>query len=379
MNMKNLCVCCSGPTHIRPIYDRLPYSSAVLDREYRDSLPSASFVAAVCENCKHITNVSNSRSNSEYSDDRYVVKSAVSGAMSTNLQTILDFITKDIRDFRDLSVLEIGSGSGEVANWFAEKGAAVVTVDPAIAGYSHGSITHYQINFDENIFQYVDRKFHLILGRHILEHTENPRAFLETCSQLLYPKGTIYIELPDLISTLDHARLIDFFNDHIQHFSENSLRLLAQQQGLESIKVTRWLNGAHLGMMLSHNNTMSYENQPDDLDIAKSLDKSEKKLNQVIQKMAKFNRIALYGAGAHANTFVNQLSSDTKNLITTVFDRSSSKQGRYLPGLSAPIVAPGVDELADIDLVVNTSVLYINEVEEYLTKQLGWTGTILHL
>jgi len=379
MNMKNLCVCCSGPITLRPIFDSLPYSSAVLDREFTNHLLTASFVAAMCENCKHVTNVSTSRSNSEYSDDRYVVKSAVSGAMSINLQTILEFITKDVVDLGDLSVLEIGSGSGEVANWFAEKGASVVTVDPAIAGYSHGSITHYQTNFDENIFQYIDRKFNLILGRHILEHTENPKAFLETCSQLLYPKGTIYIELPDLISTLNHARLIDFFNDHIQHFSENSLRLLAQQQGLEGIEVARWLNGAHLGMMLSQTDGTSYDNQPEDLDIAKSLDKSEKKLNQIIQKMAKFNRIALYGAGAHANTFVNQLSSDTKNLINTVFDRSSSKQGRYLPGLSAPIVAPGVDKLADIDLVVNTSVLYINEVEEYLTKQLGWTGTILHL
>lgn len=379
MNMKNTCVCCSSPTSIRSIFNRLPSSSAVLNQEFSISPLTASFIAVICETCKHITNVSEGRFNHEYSNERYVVKSAVSGTMSVNLQNILNFIVSDIVDFTNLSVLEIGSGSGEVANWFAEKGASVITVDPAIADYDHGNITHYQTNFDESIFQYIDRKFHLILGRHILEHTEDPQIFLKTCKQLLYPNGSIYIELPNLSNTLTANRLIDFFNDHIQHFTENSLRLLAQQQGLIGNKIQYWLGGAHLGIMLSSNNSTVYANQPEKLNIDLLLDKSEKKLNQVLQKMSKVEDIVVYGAGAHANTFISQVPDDLKNKITSVFDRSIPKQGKYLPGLDISIVNPTKEKLIDTQLIVNTSVLYTNEVEDYINTQLDWHGTILHL
>jgi FlaA1/EpsC-like NDP-sugar epimerase len=99
----------------------------------------------------------------------------------------------------------------------------------------------------------------------------------------------------------------------------------------------------------------------------------------VLSTVSNSDNIVIYGAGAHSNTFLGQLNNEQKNKIIGVFDRSIGKQGRYLPGLNVAIMNPSKETLKENTLIVNTSVLYIKEVEEYLTKTLEWNGPILHL
>jgi hypothetical protein len=50
-------------------------------------------------------------------------------------------------------------------------------------------------------------------------------------------------------------------------------------------------------------------------------------------------KIAAYGAAAKGNTFLNYCGV-TKDDIVCVFDRSTAKQGKLLPGSHIPILAP---------------------------------------
>ena len=357
----------------------MPLSSALLDLEPAQSSFDAEFIAGICNNCKHIINTSESRFRSAYSDQRYVLKTAVSGSMSSNLKSILDFVTQDCISLDQQTVLEIGSGAGEVAGWFADQGAQVSTIDPAIVGYDHDGIDHYQINFDVQSLKILDKKYDLIVCRHILEHTNDPKEFLKICKLLLNSGGKIYIEVPNLANTLETLRLVDFFNDHLQYFTENSLRLLAQTQGLAGERVAYWLNQSHLGMILSDNNSVEYHNAPADLNIPELIDSAEQNLRLIIEQMATVDKIVIYGAGAHSCTFVSQLTDDLRHKIKCVFDRSSSKQGRYLPGLTIPISEPTIEAVKEQQLIINTASLYPKEVEEFLRSSLGWAGPILHL
>ena len=141
-----LCPICNFTTVRKKIFDNLPTSSAILDYEPTHNTGTASFDAAICDQCDHIANSSPSRFEQVYSDDRYVVKTAVSGAMNKNLQSIAEFISPE--SFENVDVLEIASGSGELANWLAEQGCSVVTVDPAVDGYENKKIVHFSSNFD---------------------------------------------------------------------------------------------------------------------------------------------------------------------------------------------------------------------------------------
>lgn len=373
------CPCCHSELIVQTIFNKLPSSSAALDIHPTFEIPNAGFDAAICDNCKYITNANESRFNTVYSNQLYVLKTAVTNSMSTNLKLILDFIIQGRTDFSNFSVLEIGSGAGEVALWLDRQGANVYTVDPAISGYENSGICHYGTNFDYQLASSLNQKFDLIICRHIIEHTEDPQSFLTICDSVLNESGKIYIEVPNLIDTLESDRLVDFFNDHIQYFTENSFRLLAQTSQLYLESKAYWLNQAHIGLMLSHSNQTQYINNPENINIIESLDRSETKFKTVLNEMKNYNNIVIYGAGAHACTFASQIPNDLKTKIKYVFDRSSAKQGRYLPGIQTPISEPTQSSILDQQLVVNTSSLYKKEVESFLTNDLNWSGVILHL
>lgn len=359
------CPICSSRTKIKNILKNLPVSSAMLESVPTNTIGDALYRASICEQCGHITNTSPSRFSTDYSDNRYIVKRAVGSAMSANLKSILEFI-RPVDGFKGLAILEIGSGSGEIANWLADEGALVDTVDPAITGYEHPSITHTQALFDFNFN--TGKQYDLIIARHIIEHTEDPGMFLTMCNTRLKDHGKIYIECPDLSNTLETYRIVDFFNDHIQYFTKNSLRTLASNKGFEEFKTTVWLKGAHMGMMLAKRLTIgSIENQ---------ITRAETKFKGVLNDLDQVSSVAIYGAGAHACTFASQLSDDMKTKVQYVFDKSPDKQGKYIPGINVPITAPA---LTDVELIVNTSSLYINEIEKYLVNDLNYTCPIIHL
>lgn len=358
------CKICSNTVFSRKIFNNLPVSSAVL---YNDELPienTAEFTALICDNCIHISNEGASRLKIKYSSDDYVTKKAVSRIMSDNLRQIADFICPD--DISNSKILEIGSGAGEIAKWFSEKAKRVVTVDPSIYGYDDDKIIHYQESFSKDFVSKINDRFDLIIARHLIEHMEYPYDFLTSCKILLNQTGKIYIEVPDLENTLETNRIIDFFNDHIQHFSKNSMRFLINKIGFRECKISNWLNGAHFGILIT----------PREKRILDSIKESENKLNNILETMNEFTTIALYGAGAHCSTFVSQLGNEHKNKISYIFDKSTEKQGKFVPGLNVKISEP---RNLNQDLIVNTSCLYKKEIEEYLTTELKVSCPIIHL
>ena len=371
------CPCCSQDLESKKIFKSLPISSAMLGTTPNSNNLIAEFNAGICNNCKHIINQSDTRFSVVYSDPSYVLKTLVSDIMSSNLKNILDFIVQDIVDFKDLSILEIGSGSGEIANWFLKNGADVSTIDPAVSGYDN-NIDHYQINLDENSYKTLGKKFDIIIARHVIEHINDPKQFLDICTSLLTDIGYIYLEVPNLTNTLETNRLVDFFNDHMQHFTENSMCLLSSKCGLIKNKTAYWLNEAHLGIILYKGQDL-YKNIQTPFNIQQLLDQAIDKLNVTLKQMVDANSIAIYGAGAHSTTFASQLPSYIKHKISYVFDRSRDKSGRYLPGIEVPITEPSIEKIQLTDMVINTSSLYCKEIEYYLVKELNYSGIILHL
>ena len=78
-----------------------------------------------------------------------------------------------------------------------------------------------------------DATIDIVLSFYALEHVRDPRNFLRTVRQLLKPGGTFYFVVPDT-----YANVADFVvADHINHFSESSLRTMLELAGFEAIEV----------------------------------------------------------------------------------------------------------------------------------------------
>ena len=117
--------------------------------------------------------------------------------------------------------VEISAGLAEKARPdFEAKGGAVVCA-PAIDGL--------------DIFQ--DNFFDAILMRSYLEHEERPRAVLAKAYQRLRPGGVIYVRVPDFGSINRQVRGLKWcgfrFPDHVNYFTNQSLRSLANSIGFE--------------------------------------------------------------------------------------------------------------------------------------------------
>jgi hypothetical protein len=160
----------------------------------------------------------------------------------------------------------------------------------------------------------------------------------------------------------------------MQYFSENSMRLLASKVNLKPEKITFWLKDAHMGILLSRG--AGYLCDMTTLNIKQQLDMSEQKFLSLLADLNSFRNIVIYGAGAHACTFVSQLSEQLRSKVSHIFDKSAEKQGRFIPGIDVAITPPSI---VDRSVLVNTSSLYQVEVEKYLKNELGWIGPILHL
>lgn len=97
----------------------------------------------------------------------------------------------------------------------------------------------------EGLDAFEDQFFSAILMRSYLEHERQPRLVLERAFRHLAPGGTIYVRVPDFGSLnrrVMGARWCGWrFPDHVNYFTSDSLRALAQSIGFTYSR-TNWLS-----------------------------------------------------------------------------------------------------------------------------------------
>lgn len=378
--MNSICNICNHLFSELILLENIPRSSAYLYDQPCTNYETAKFIADYCEHCGYIKNKFVDNRTDIYKKDNYKLKTAVSGAMSANLNLIRDWILDHFSNNTEkIRILEVGSGSGELANWFADQGADVNTIDLNIKEYENKKINHTQGQLDNS---YIDshQPFDLIIARHLLEHVDNPQELLSTMSQILSSNGKIYIEVPNGESSLNKHRLVDYFNDHLHHFMPDNIKMLANSTGLICEDTISLLNSNHIGLMLTSSKELVIKtSEPIGFLIRDNLLIAKEKLFGTLKELKNYHHIIIYGAGAHSATFASQLNNSLKNKILYVWDRDPKKIGKFLPGIFVPVSNIKIEQLPDNTVIVNTSVLYEKEVESYLRKEQGLKNTILHL
>ena len=80
------------------------------------------------------------------------------------LWTRLLNLNKSNLDMSSKELLEIGSGSGELAEYFSLNGAIVTTIDSCIESYNGIQIKHYQEFFDSNFLNKNNKLYDIIIN-----------------------------------------------------------------------------------------------------------------------------------------------------------------------------------------------------------------------
>jgi 2-polyprenyl-3-methyl-5-hydroxy-6-metoxy-1,4-benzoquinol methylase len=365
----------------------LPNSAGALRKLATENCTKLEFQLAVCLSCSHGFNaIAEFQGKVDYADQQYLVKNSVGGKMSEQIRAVAKVISSNMNLVpRGIKVLEIGAGSGELSHLLSlHHGCRVTTVDPSIGGFENPRIKHYQKYFDNEFVCSVSDRFDIIIMRHVIEHVNDPIEMIKLAVELLNNNGLIYIEVPNFNEIVDSMRFIDLFNDHIQYFTHQSLYKSLRKANLYSMADTAFFSGSHIGTLCRKGHAptggaMPFRECSYKFTAAAVMDSLNASSKEVIDQINYHNNICIYGAGAQGNTLMHWLPIEIKQRIFAVVDLDIKKHGRFLHGCNISIKMPDKHITSRSDLIVNTSVLYKDEIEYFLRNELMFKKTLLHI
>lgn len=136
-------------------------------------------------------------------------------------------------------LLEVGCGGGYMLNKFRGMGLEVMGVDPSPVAVSKGIEFGYQVIKDfypsKQSFDKVDIIFHY----DVLEHIEDPVAFLSSHKGDLTGNGMIVFAVPDDTECLDIGDVSMVIHEHINYFDRDSLKNSVEKAGFEVLDIQR--------------------------------------------------------------------------------------------------------------------------------------------
>jgi SAM-dependent methyltransferase len=132
------------------------------------------------------------------------------------------------------SVLEVGCGDGLLLDLLERRGFTErLGIDPGRAAGSGGRGDVVGGYFPGDLDAAAGRgRYDLIVARHVLEHIETPVAFMAALAERLELGGELWIEVPDLDSTLERELWSNLYQLHCNYFCAATLDALAGGAGL---------------------------------------------------------------------------------------------------------------------------------------------------
>lgn len=145
-----------------------------------------------------------------------------------------------VRTFRDVlepaaQVLDVGAGSGEFAHLMTRLGKTVKGIEP---NFGYSAYCREALGLDVHTAHlspdlFTPEQFDLIRLNHVLEHLNDPIAYLQQTANWLKTPGLLYIEVPNIeVYCREKSRGGMFHYAHIFNFNPWTLRTCAGLAGL---------------------------------------------------------------------------------------------------------------------------------------------------
>ena len=264
---------------------------------------------------------------------------------------------------RDHLVVELASNDGYLLKNFVESGIPVLGIDPS--GGPAAAARKIGVNtlcafFTESLARdlvHQGTQADLIIANNVLAHVADTNDFVAGIRRLIKSDGMIVIEVPYVRDLIEKVEFDTIYHEHLCYFSVTSVDKLMRSHGLFLNDMRRLsIHGGSLRLFIEPREAVgpavrvlldeeqklglpdySYYRAFSERVIALA-----KKLRALILDLKRQGkRIAAYGAAAKGMILLNYTGLD-HSVIDFVVDRSTFKQGKYLPCVRIPICATEV-------------------------------------
>ena len=272
-------------------------------------------------------------------------------------------------------VVELASNDGYLLQYYRARGIPVLGIDPApgpVAAARARGVETLQAFFGRDLAMRLaaeGRRADVIHANNVLAHVADTNGFVAGIGTLLADEGVAVIEVPYVKELIEHGECDTIYHEHLCYFSVTALTRLFQRHGLSLNRVEPLeIHGGSLRLFVGRR-------KREDPSVAEYLEAERSAGLDRLEYYAGFSakvgrirselgtllaglkrqgaRIAGYGAAAKGTILLN-FAGVGREMLEFVADRNVHKQGRYIPGVRLPIVAPAriLEEQPDYVLIL---------------------------
>ena len=222
-------------------------------------------------------------------------------------------------------LVEVGCGKGYFLEMLLEHGFDISGFDAAYEGTNPRIERHY---FEPGL----GIKANGLILRHVLEHVQDPVAFLMRLKQANRGSGLIYIEVPCFEWIYTHRAWFDVYYEHANYF-----RLADFCRMFNSVVESGRLFGEqylYVVADLASLKTPKYDERH-------RMDFPQDFLHRLEEQNSTEHRKTAVWGGASKGVIFTLLKSRIGQSVDIVIDISPAKQGKYLPASGLRVYSPG--------------------------------------
>lgn len=310
---------------------------------------------AYCPTCNYAWNMVYEPKNVVYASDSIIEAGHFSPRYMTYQKESSEYLCNSITGSIDLAI-EIGAGAGIFLSMV--KASRKVAFEPS----DESKLIDPSIEVVNDYFSAgkIDSHVNAVILRQVLEHIALPQEFLKSvmaaCDRDSKQDFYIYLEVPNAEFTFNKGRFYDFYYEHCNHFSLQSLFNIANNLGLHMAGVRSEMDGELICVLLKRGKATDKSASL----IGARIDQTEQRLHQVLDAY-KGEKILAWGACGNGTVALNKLGV-TIDTIPFVIDSDIHKQGKYIPGTNQKIISPHEASQYQPNLIIIFSQLHKTEI-----------------
>jgi SAM-dependent methyltransferase len=258
-------------------------------------------------------------------------------------------------------VVELASNDGYLLQHYKAADIDVLGIEPtpgpAAAARAKGVDTLQAFFGRELASQLVaeGRRADAIHANNVLAHVADTNGFVHGISALLKDDGVAVIEVHYVRDLIDHGQFDTIYHEHLCYFSVTALERLFRQHGLFLNRVERIAihggslrlfaerrerRGPSVELLLQEEQRLGIDRFAYYADFAQRVRSIRERLQRLLGDLkTRGARLAGYGAAAKGTILLNYVGIGAETLDFVV-DRNPHKQGKWVPGVRLPILAP---------------------------------------
>lgn len=317
----------------------------------------------ICTHCWLVQQENIPEAEDIYRDD-YVSLSSVSSTVQNHVENLCSKLINEMNLTSSSKVMEIASNDGYLLQNLVKVGIPCFGIEPShiIAEIAEEKGVRTYNSFFNSSFADVllikEGKQELIIGNHVLEHIPDIKDFLDSIKKLLSSRGSVIIEVPNLLPMIKDCQFDIIFHQHHYYFSLIAMLPLFRECGFKiydaeelelfggSLRVYathkenhREVNMSRIEQILKSEMDAGLNSELGYLDFNKRAEKIQKEFNTWFSKTIQSGKsICAYGASHKAVPFLHFVGIHSIESIPFIVDKSVHKHGRFLPISHIPIV-----------------------------------------